>query len=817
MRIKDEPEEAPQRWDVESIVGRRSGRGGVEYLVIWEGFSAAQSTWEPVEHLESARDAVDAFEAARPKKRKQLGGGAAGEGAPAAAAAVVPTKRRRAVADADTAADASADPPAAATLASVSDACACCMTVPDAEDVTVTPCGHVFCLACITEWLNQHFDVHEIAPQQRCPVCRAGLRQFARKIHITNAITDAPAAVGAPCPAKKRRPIVPWSVAEAQQLQGLLLAPLAETSGAVAAEGDGASAPRRLGQQVVESSVQWEIMASKLGTGRSSAAVRARARIMGLLVSATTADAAEAAAAAAAAAEAKRITPETPQKQRPRARGGGGGGGGGSSDSAAEAAYKVLLQRIKPLWRHRAEERRSKRVQLLEQQEQQRQSKEEDQSNTSGGVVPIAAAGYDDEEEGTDAVGEERQGADRWRWGGVEGVAPWAEEENSYVNKVLEPSAVEEAEWVVEAVVDKRLVFSGSSSGSAPQEQWEVKWWKWPCTTWEPREHLEGCAELVERYESALAAAVKYAPFDGTTLRGVRAAMSLSRAALAKSIGVKERVVKAWEEGEAEQQQQQQQKEEEVQVPIPFSRQHAVLQLYQASWRAARRNAMLRCGGLLLSTPHKQRLSDGKPCRGFSLIATRARPGIAAFKCLAQANKPKASAKGGGSRRSSQQVAADLQLPLPLELAGSTRSRSCKPCPAILRLGWLLEPPAPDEPDRQWDAEWTPPRRGQSGSAAGAGAAGAGAGDGGVVGGSCLASFAKENGLVAGDVLLVERVEQEEQGKEDSLVLRVVVLWSTVDVAAQRARRGGKAQAGGEKHAAVAAAVADADSDMTAA
>ena len=86
-----------------------------------------------------------------------------------------------------------------------------------------------------------------------------------------------------------------------------------------------------------------------------------------------------------------------------------------------------------------------------------------------------------------------------------------------------------------------------------------------------------------------------------------------------------------------------------------------------------------------------------------------------------------------------------------------------------------------------------------------------------MVGGSCLESFAKENGLVAGDVLLVESVEQEEQDKEDSLVLRVVVLWSTVDVAAQRARRGGKAQAGGEKHAAVAAAVADADSDMTAA
>lgn len=779
MRIK---EEQRQRWDVESIVGRRKGRGGgIEYLVIWEGFSAAESTWEPVENLKSAREAVAAFE--RPKKRKQLKRGAANEGGTAAAttaAAAPPTKRRRA-----DAANAGADPPAAPSAA---EACACCMVVPDAEDGTVTPCGHVFCLSCITEWLNQHFDVDEIAPQQRCPVCRAGLRQFARQIHITNAIADAPAAVGAPRPAKKRRPSVPWSVAEAQQLQALLLAPSAEFVGALA---EGTCAPRCLGQQVVETSVEWEIIASKLGTGRSSAAVRARARIMGLLVSATTADAAEA-AAAAASGEAKR-TPKTPEKQRPRAR-------GGRSESAAEAHYKVLLQRIKPLWRRRAQERRCKRIKLLEQQEQQRSGAGRG-LDPSNAMVPIADAGYEDEqEEGTDATDEGRPGAARWQWGGVEGVAPWLEAENSYVSKVLEPSAVEEAEWVVEAVVDKRLVFSGSSS--LPQEQWEVKWWKWPCTTWEPREHLEGCAELVQRYESALQAVVTYAPFDGTTLRGVRAAMALSRAALAKSIGVKVQEVKAWEEGEMERGQ------DEGQVPIPFSRQHAVLQLYQASWRAARRNAMLRCGGLQLSTPHKQRLSDGKPCRGFSLIASRARPGIAAFKCLAQANHPKA-AKKGGSRRSPVQVVAGLQLPLPLELVGS-RSKSRKPCPVTLRLGWLLEPPPPNEPTRQWDAEWTPPRRRYSANGRQSDLP-AGAGDCedcGMVGGSCLASFAQQNGLVAGDVLLVERVKEgeEAQSNEDTLVLRVVVLWSTVDVATQRGRRRG---ARGEKHAAVVAAVPD--------
>ena len=53
------------------------------------------------------------------------------------------------------------------------------------------------------------------------------------------------------------------------------------------------------------------------------------------------------------------------------------------------------------------------------------------------------------------------------------------------------------------------------------QEQWEVKWWKWPCTTWEPREHLQGCTELVTRYEAALHATVKSAPFEGVCLHHV--------------------------------------------------------------------------------------------------------------------------------------------------------------------------------------------------------------------------------------------------------------------------------------------------------
>jgi hypothetical protein len=269
-------------------------------------------------------------------------------------------------------------------------------------------------------------------------------------------------------------------VAEAQQLQALVL-----------------SQPHSTGGKVVEGDVDWEAIAVSLDTGRTAGAIKQRARSMELITS--TAAAAAAAARASGITEetdddaeltsdddeveVKELTPKTPMKtavpsslKKP-------------SVSPAEASYRRFLQRNKPRWRSQAQQRRAKRLQRLESA-----AAAVDTTSAAAAAVPAAAAVYSDDSD-------TESGNHRWQWSGVSGVAPWVEEENGFVNKTLEDDEVEEAEWVVEAVVDKRLRPCGTP-------EWEVKWWGWPCTTWEPWEHLEGCAELVARYEAALSSTV---------------------------------------------------------------------------------------------------------------------------------------------------------------------------------------------------------------------------------------------------------------------------------------------------------------------
>jgi DNA-binding transcriptional regulator YiaG len=68
-------------------------------------------------------------------------------------------------------------------------------------------------------------------------------------------------------------------------------------------------------------------------------------------------------------------------------------------------------------------------------------------------------------------------------------------------------------------------------------------------------------------------------------LRGVRAAMGLSRSALAKSISVKERQVREWEEG-AGGRGASKNEDGAAATLLPFSTQHTVLHLHQAAWKA---------------------------------------------------------------------------------------------------------------------------------------------------------------------------------------------------------------------------------------
>ncbi|KAL1922706.1 uncharacterized protein VTP21DRAFT_10245 [Calcarisporiella thermophila] len=52
-------------YDVEKILGVR-GRGNKrEYFVKWNGYPDEENTWEPLAHLQNARDAIRRFEAAR--------------------------------------------------------------------------------------------------------------------------------------------------------------------------------------------------------------------------------------------------------------------------------------------------------------------------------------------------------------------------------------------------------------------------------------------------------------------------------------------------------------------------------------------------------------------------------------------------------------------------------------------------------------------------------------------------------------------------------------------------------------------------------
>lgn len=54
---EDEPE-----WGVESILKKRRRGRRIEYLVQWQGYPLEEATWEPLENLERADDAIQEFE-----------------------------------------------------------------------------------------------------------------------------------------------------------------------------------------------------------------------------------------------------------------------------------------------------------------------------------------------------------------------------------------------------------------------------------------------------------------------------------------------------------------------------------------------------------------------------------------------------------------------------------------------------------------------------------------------------------------------------------------------------------------------------------
>jgi hypothetical protein len=56
------PDTGEQAWEVDRVVGKRTVRGKVQYLVLWKGYPDYERTWEPASNLKQAQQAVRRFE-----------------------------------------------------------------------------------------------------------------------------------------------------------------------------------------------------------------------------------------------------------------------------------------------------------------------------------------------------------------------------------------------------------------------------------------------------------------------------------------------------------------------------------------------------------------------------------------------------------------------------------------------------------------------------------------------------------------------------------------------------------------------------------
>ena len=54
--------EGVEEWEVEKILNKRKIRGVEKYLVQWKGFTAERYTWERIENLKNAEEAIKEFE-----------------------------------------------------------------------------------------------------------------------------------------------------------------------------------------------------------------------------------------------------------------------------------------------------------------------------------------------------------------------------------------------------------------------------------------------------------------------------------------------------------------------------------------------------------------------------------------------------------------------------------------------------------------------------------------------------------------------------------------------------------------------------------
>ena len=64
------PDTTSDEFEVECIMGTRTSRNKVEYLVRWKGYSPFDDTWEPATGLENAKEAISKFVNLSVRKRR---------------------------------------------------------------------------------------------------------------------------------------------------------------------------------------------------------------------------------------------------------------------------------------------------------------------------------------------------------------------------------------------------------------------------------------------------------------------------------------------------------------------------------------------------------------------------------------------------------------------------------------------------------------------------------------------------------------------------------------------------------------------------
>lgn len=57
-----------ETYEVEKLVAKRVHHGVIQYLVKWVGYDHAVNTWEPYEHVKHLQNAIEEYEATRPKR-----------------------------------------------------------------------------------------------------------------------------------------------------------------------------------------------------------------------------------------------------------------------------------------------------------------------------------------------------------------------------------------------------------------------------------------------------------------------------------------------------------------------------------------------------------------------------------------------------------------------------------------------------------------------------------------------------------------------------------------------------------------------------